>query len=209
MCVYDRIFAAPMEQANKQLSSISGLKNCLFKIDEDSVVPYHHFLIAQITTETTQELETLASLTMRNATESIILPSVIPPLGERLYYYAYPHLLKYLKRLAQRIGGITVCYRRTEYWSAHGIEIEAWLFDYGKGSNLHDCVFYEEEQQGERGGYYWQGVNPTITRRLVSGAPVGSVKKPIYTPLMRLISSFHEVYEWSKRVNWDENRLEI
>jgi hypothetical protein len=183
---------------------LKGLNYDSFAYEEISQYP--GFLIAKLSSEEIQAAETEARSCLGAAAEQIALPSGWPatyPLE-----LTYPHLLKYLKQLAQQMQTATIYYRLTTHPSSHAEDVEAWFFDYRTGAKFNDYGLSETTEQGQwLGGFYVRGTHPTTAYKVIHNYQGPAQWRAFDTPLMRIVGAYHLIFEWNAHIDWEKRRI--
>jgi hypothetical protein len=218
--ILERLFSITTDEVVKGLASVPALKDHLYRVEKDEILKglnydsfaykeisqYPGFLVARLSAKDVQAAETEARVLLGAAAEPIQLPSGWP--ATYPFELTYPHLLKYLKQLAQQLPTATIYYKLTNHSSAQVEDVEAWFFDYRTGARYNDYGFSETTDQGQwLGGFYVWGANPTHSHKLINSYQESTQGRPFDTPLMRIAGAYHLIFEWNSHIDWEKRRI--
>jgi hypothetical protein len=218
--ILERLFSITTDAVVKGLASIPALKDQLYHLEKVEILTGLNydafaypeisqspgFLVARLAAEEILEAETEARSLLGAATEQIQLPSGWPVTYP--FELTYPHLLKYLKQLAQQMQTATIYYKLTNHGSAQVEDVEAWFFDYRLGTKFNDYGYSETMDQGQwLGGFYVRGTDPTTCHKLIHDYRRPTQWRPFDTPLMRIVGAYHLIFEWNSHIDWEKRRI--
>jgi hypothetical protein len=186
---FERLLAVPIEAVHDHFRSIPVLKDHLYRVRAIKSSPRASILVAKISAQDIQEADQYCLSLPEAPEQQMELPSVSN--------LDYPHLLRFLRSLAEGASAGTIYYKRTEYPGSHVWEIEASLFDYQKGRSSSYALLEHYDQGSRTFGNYVEITKYSRVRcEVVNGYQGKAAMPPFEIPLLELIRNF-ELYDWN------------